>query len=176
MRPSARGSSRYMGENRRADVMLDCQFVINSPVVEATTVRGPHLDRPHTLFAALLYFRAPEDESTGGDLELYRMTRAGHRFDARYMIPSDAVTPFRRIEYAPNTLVMWLNTCDALHGVTPRAVTEHPRRYINFVADCYGLSTDTLFTVPMTPGGAVKDWVQRTLRRTLVRSPRREAA
>ena len=67
------------------------------------------------------------------------------------------------MRYAPNTLVMWLNTPDALHGVTPRAVTEAPRRYVNFVADCYGLATDRLFEVPRTPVAAVKEWVQHAL-------------
>ena len=44
----------------------------NSPVRTPSTVRGPHLDSPFKLFAALLYFRAPEDDSSGGDLEFVR--------------------------------------------------------------------------------------------------------
>ena len=37
-----------------ADVALDCRFVINNPVREASFMRGPHLDGPYTLFVALL--------------------------------------------------------------------------------------------------------------------------
>jgi len=158
--------------NLDADVALDCQFVVNSPVRERSSVRGPHLDQPYTLFAALLYFRDPADPSEGGDLELYRARGAGGRFDARYHVPPEAVEAFRTVRYAPNTLVMWLNTPNALHGVTPRAITETPRRYINFVADCYGLATDVLFDVPRTPAAAVKGWAQHALRKRFLRRGR----
>ena len=79
------------------------------------------------------------------------------------------------MRYAPNTLVMWLNTPKALHGVTPRAITETPRRYINFVADCYGLASDVLFDVPRTPAGAVKGWARHALRRRFLRRGRTAA-
>jgi hypothetical protein len=162
--------------NLGADVALDCQFVINSPVRERSSVRGPHLDQPYTLFAALLYFRDPSDRSEGGDLELYRRRGAGGRFDGRYHVAPEAVEAFRTVRYAPNTLVMWLNTRDALHGVTPRAVTEAPRAYVNFVADCYGLAGDVLFEVPRTPAAAVKGWARHALRERFLRRARRGAA
>ena len=76
--------SEFDPANLGADVVLDCQFVVNSPVRERSSVRGPHLDQPYTLFAALLYFRDPSDSSEGGDLELYRARGAGGRFDAHY--------------------------------------------------------------------------------------------
>jgi hypothetical protein len=164
--------AQYDPANLGADVQLDCQFVINSPVREPGSVRGPHLDQPYTLFAALLYFRDPADCSEGGDLELYRARGPG-RFDARYHVAPEAVEAFRTVRYAPNTLVMWLNTPRALHGVTPRAVTEVPRRYVNFVADCYGLATDALFEVPRTPAAAVKGWAEHALRRRFLRRGRR---
>ena len=170
------GKRKYDPANLNADVALDCQFVVNSPVRERGSVRGPHLDQPYTLFAALLYFRDPADGSEGGDLELYRRRGANGRFDARYHVAPEAVEAFRTVRYAPNTLVMWLNTPDALHGVTPRAVTETPRRYVNFVADCYGLATDRLFEVPRTPVAAAKEWVQHAVRRRVLRRGRMGAA
>ena len=88
----------------------------------------------------------------------------------------EAVEAFKTVRYAPNTLVMWLNTPRALHGVTPRAVTEAPRRYVNFVADCYGLATDRLFEVPRTPIAAVKERVQHALRERLLRRGRASVA
>jgi len=166
---------KYDPANLGADVALDCQFVINSPVRERSSVRGPHLDQPYTLFAALLYFRDPADGSEGGDLELHRRRGAGGRFDGRYHVAPEAVEAFRTVRYAPNTLVMWLNTKDALHGVTPRAVTEAPRAYVNFVADCYGLAGDVLFEVPRTPAAAVKGWARHALRRRFVRRGRTAA-
>ena len=173
-RYSRRG--QYDPENLSTDVMLDCQFVANSPVRTPSSVRGPHLDRPYTLFAALLYFRDPADGSQGGDLEFYRLREGDGRFDARYHVPPEAVAAFRRIRYEPNTLVMWLNTPQALHGVTPRAVTEAPRRYVNFVADCYGLETGLLFDVPKTPSARVKGWAEHVMRKRLLQRGRRSAA
>ena len=42
---------------------------------------------------------------------------------------------------------MWLNTPRSLHGVSPRSVTEVPRRYVNFISECYRLSTDGFFPI-----------------------------
>ena len=92
---------KYDPANLDADVALDCQFVINSPVRKRSSVRGPHLDRPYTLFAALLYFRNPADRSEGGDLELYRRRGPGGRFDGRYHVPPGTVEAFRTVRYAP---------------------------------------------------------------------------
>ena len=133
-RPGKRGNAA----NRGADIMLDCQFGMNSPVLEPTSVRGPHLDNPAKLFAGLLYFRARDDDSTGGDLELYR-PRTGHRVrTSGSRVDPASVEISATITYAPNTLVMWLNSPLAVHGVSPRSVTGIPRRYVNLLGECYG--------------------------------------
>jgi hypothetical protein len=63
-----RRGKQKRGEDKHADVMMDVQFGINSPVTAPTTVRGPHVDNNQKLFAGLLYFRLPEDNARGGDL------------------------------------------------------------------------------------------------------------
>ncbi len=132
--------------NFAADVALDCQFGMNSPVTTPSAVRGPHLDNPAKLFAALLYFRHADDVSIGGELELYRV-KPGQRPMARgSRVRPDAVEVAERVAYAPNTLVMWLNSPLAIHGVSPRSVTPVPRRYINFLGECYGAGVS--FTDP----------------------------
>src|SRR5262249_13774181 len=78
-----------IAENMRADVMLDCQFVANTPVTTPSTVRGPHVDKPYKLFAALLYFRLPDDRSVGGNLVLERAAPRRCRFDRRQHIPEE---------------------------------------------------------------------------------------
>jgi hypothetical protein len=124
--------------NFAADVALDCQFGMNSPVTTPSAVRGPHLDNPAKLFAALLYFRHADDSSSGGELELYR-AKPGQRPMARgSRVKPDAVAVAERVAYAPNTLVMWLNSPLAIHCVSPRSVTSVPRRYINLLGECYG--------------------------------------
>ena len=47
------------------------QVGINTPVTRdgPSAVRGPHYDRLSELFAGLLYFRHPDDTSSGGDLQ-----------------------------------------------------------------------------------------------------------
>ena len=135
-------------DNRAHDVVLDTQFCINSPVKQVSSVRGPHTDSPFELYAALLYFRPLDDDSSGGDLELYKLKR-GHfplpkptKIDPRHVDCVDSVS------YRANTLVMFLNTPASIHGVTPRAVTEIPRRYINFIGECYAWTNDSLLFNP----------------------------
>ena len=134
-------------ENLKADMMLDCQFGINSPVTAPCSVRGPHVDKPHKLFAGLLYFRRPDDASTGGDLGLYRLRTERYYHDGRLDVRPNFVEQVAEVPYRPNTLIMWLNTPRSLHGVSPRSVCAVPRRYVNLLAECYTLATDGFFQV-----------------------------
>ena len=67
MGPSATVTNRPFARRRG-----DCQVGINTPVTRngPTAVRGPHYDRLTELFAGLLYFRHPDDRSSGGDLQV----------------------------------------------------------------------------------------------------------
>ena len=53
-------------------INLDFQPGINTPQRRyfRKSVRGPHLDNPKEIFAALIYFRTKEDNSFGGNLEI----------------------------------------------------------------------------------------------------------
>lgn len=116
-----------------ADVMVECQFCINTPVRSASRVRGVHVDSPKKLFNALLYMRLDEDDSEGGDLDLCRF-RDEPRF-RQVAVPDDAVDAVDRVLYRANTLILIINSPFALHGVTPRQPTPHIRRYFNFLAE-----------------------------------------
>ncbi|WP_162906737.1 2OG-Fe(II) oxygenase [Algihabitans albus] len=130
-----------------ANILLDVQFGVNSPVTAESSVRGPHVDKPCKLFAGLLYFRHPQDEAPGGDLGFYRYRGNRRVFDRHYNIKDRCVERVAEIPYRANTLVMWLNTPDSLHGVSPRSSTRFPRRYVNFLAECYQLSGEGFFPV-----------------------------
>ncbi|WP_421707804.1 hypothetical protein [Algihabitans sp.] len=130
-----------------ADALLDVQFGVNSPVTAQSSVRGPHLDKPYKLFAGLLYFRHPQDVAPGGDLGFYRYRGRRRVFDRHYNIQDSSVERVTEIPYRPNTFVMWLNTPDSLHGVSPRSGTSFPRRYVNFLAECYQLNGEGFFPV-----------------------------
>ncbi len=139
--------------NKNEDIQLDCQFGVNSPVSQVTSVRGPHTDSCYKLFAALLYVRAEGDDSSGGELELYRYRDPALRYRSDQPVDPDFVKkgPMRAltridpklvekvetIAYEPNTLVMWLNTPHSVHGVSPRGLTDWPRRYVNFLGESY---------------------------------------
>ncbi len=117
-----------------ADVQLECQFGINTPVREATRVRGVHVDNPMKIFNALLYMRLDEDDSEGGELQIYKFT-ALPRFHDQVSVSDDDVEVVEHVEYRANTLAFIVNSVHALHGVSPRQPTPHIRRYINFLAE-----------------------------------------
>jgi hypothetical protein len=118
-----------------ADVLLDALICTNTPVVtKPTSVRRAHIDRPDKLFAGLFYMRSPEDDSTGGDLELYRFKRKPYGF-RRYEIPDKYVSYVKTVKYDSNVLVLFLNSISSLHGVTVRSLTQHPRYFVNLVGE-----------------------------------------
>jgi hypothetical protein len=116
-----------------ADVLVECQFCINTPVHTVSRVRGVHVDSPKKLFNALLYMRLDEDDAIGGDLDLCRF-RDKPRFQ-QVSVPDEAVEVVDHVFYRPNTLIVIINSPFALHGVTPRRPTPHIRRYFNFLAE-----------------------------------------
>lgn len=69
MRPGGRGDPLAEG----ADASMECQFYLNY-TRQPRVVRGPHVDRPSELFAALLYFRREDDDSSGANLEICEAT------------------------------------------------------------------------------------------------------
>lgn len=120
----------------QAEVLLDAQICLNTPVVGApSSVRGPHVDKPNKLFAGLYYLRPPADGDTiGGELELYGLRNPDARFDGAEIAPRD-VALARTVPYRGNTFVLFLNSLVALHGVTPRQVTPNTRYFFNLVGE-----------------------------------------
>ena len=109
----------------------------------------PDLDRQFKLFAALLYFRDPQDADKGGDLLFYKLAEGGAIKPRPAKIAEHNVIALDRIRYAPNTLVTFINSPLCVHGVTPRGPTQHPRRYVNFLGECYsGRNRDGYFAAP----------------------------
>ena len=111
-----------------------------SPPLTATgpsssSPRGPHLDTPNRIYSGLFYFRCPEDDSSGGDLQLFRWKDGPvPRIDS-YELPLDRVECVATIPYRPNLLVFFPHGIDALHGVSVRQPTPHFRRYVFITAE-----------------------------------------
>lgn len=122
------------GFSGEADVRLDCQFVMNTPVTrQPSSVKTPHIDLCDKIFSALYYMRDPLDQSTGADLELYDWRR-DPRFIKHRTLNRD-VELVKTVAYKANAYVCFVNSEAAVHGVSPRGVTPVPRRYINFIAE-----------------------------------------
>jgi hypothetical protein len=153
--PELRAVPRYQAGRRRHEVGMDVQVVTNlAAVVDGAAVRGPHLDLPDKLFSGLVYLRAPEDDSEGGDLDLYVPADPGGvlSFDAGNHVDAGAVRLARTYPRRDNLLVLPLNTPRALHGVSLRRRTAHLRYHLHLVAELVA----PLFAVPgrTPPSGA----------------------
>jgi hypothetical protein len=116
-----------------ADIHLDCQFVMNTPVTEVGSVKTAHVDLCDKIFSALFYFRQAGDNTPGGDFEIYRWRRSP-RFIKHRSMDRD-VEKVEIVKYAANAYACFLNSEQAVHGVSPRGITQIPRRYINFIAE-----------------------------------------
>jgi hypothetical protein len=129
-----RAASRERDNAFDEEIALDCQFGVNSPVTRKSSVRSPHVDHPTKLFNALLYCRAPEDDTPGGDLVLYRCIGPPVYTDGSSVMPTRVVAA-KRIAYRANRFVLFLNSPWSVHAVAPRPPTPHVRRYINFLCE-----------------------------------------
>ena len=79
-----------------------------------------------------------DDKSTGGDLELYswnkNISNVKKRKLANNEIDIDYIKYEKTISYGSNTFLIFLNSLDALHGVTPRSLTKNYRRMCVFTS------------------------------------------
>jgi hypothetical protein len=117
---------------------------------QANVVRGPHVDKYTALFYGLLYMRSTVDDSEGGSLNLYRFKDKeylkennitkyfgrGYGYSPNDIteVNKDAIEIAKTVDYSRNTFVIALNSKKAVHGVSPRDYTKHPRRFVNFIA------------------------------------------
>ncbi len=122
---------------------------VNTPVLEASSVRSAHLDNLNKLFTGLFYMKLEDDKSNGGDLELYSwnkdISKVKKRKLANNEIDIDYIKYEKTISYEPNTFLIFLNSLDALHGVTPRSLTKSYRRMCVFTSQLpFSLDRPTL--------------------------------
>ena len=133
------GDARYKGvgtrtlkRNAKSSVDMDCQISYNTPVLTKNSVRGPHIDDGAKIFGGLFYMRNPEDKASGGDFLVYDCkgackplprdkikSSAGHNVHTQFG-PS-TVKVAKKVSYAANSLVIFINSKRAVHGVTPRS-------------------------------------------------------
>lgn len=156
--PSLRAGVRGIHDFHEADVLLDAQICVNTPVYgQPSSVRGPHVDLPNKLFVGLFYLRHPEDRSEGGDLQLFaRRPGARGRFVGQFC-SGDAYRPFETVRYASNVLVLFLNSIESVHGVTARAITPWPRLFLNLLGEV----RRPVFSLAARQESLADRWIQR---------------
>ena len=118
---------------------LDAQISINSPVTKSSSVRKIHVDNSNKLFSGLFYLRLPEDDSVGGNLELFEW-KDGYSLRKKIKIYQEGLNPkfcnpVKEVEYANNVGIIFLNSINSLHGVSERQKTNHPRCFVNLVGE-----------------------------------------
>ena len=103
---------------------------------------------------------SPDDNTPGGDLEVYRWKDPGRkRFVAKQPDPS-AVELVDIVRYKPNTMVLFVNSQDSLHAVSPRLPSGHTRRLVNIIGEVDQSYPAGLYTEPRS---SVKDYLRRKL-------------
>ena len=130
------------------DISLDCQVGINTPATRKSSVRRVHTDAEVELFAALLYFRAPDDDTLGGDLEIFKWRNPRKKRFVGSEADETATELVDTIRYKANRLVIFLNTQDSLHAVTPRVPSPHTRKLVNIIGEVDRSFPKGLFSRP----------------------------
>lgn len=120
-------------------LMLDAQISGNTPAKTAGSPRGVHFDAPHALYGGLYYLRDENDDSVGGDLQMWqwnpRYSNGKKSGEYREDVPRHHIELVKTIPYESNLLVIFINSIDSLHSVTVRQPTIHTRKFVNLLAD-----------------------------------------
>ena len=130
---------RGVNEHKKKQILLDAQISINTPVIKASSVRKAHVDNTNKLFSGLYYLRSGDDNSQGGDLELLKWNKSyTEKQKIKFYkegISHKHFSTFKKINYENNVAILFLNSINALHLVTPRHPTAHARCFVNLVGE-----------------------------------------
>ncbi len=117
----------------RYHLHTECQLGINTPCLERSRVRGPHLDNKHELYAGLFYMPA-EGDPGGGDLQICKVIKKP-RFYGKCEIMDEDVEVVETVQYQKNTFVFFINGPLAVHSVTERGPCKEFRRLVNIIGE-----------------------------------------
>mmetsp|Transcript_810 Transcript_810/g.1436 ORF Transcript_810/g.1436 Transcript_810/m.1436 type:complete len:333 (+) Transcript_810:189-1187(+) len=141
---TAMGAKMRLSKDQKADVLLESQISLNSPLKKSFAVAGPHHDAITKIWGGLLYMRQDNDTSTGADLQvikcngdcikIFERARKANKGNKPKDIASfHDLELVSEVKYSKNMLFWFINGYDAVHAVTPRQPTPYSRRFLNFV-------------------------------------------
>ena len=146
--------------DKTADIHLDMSFRNGYTYTPRRLDTGRHVDSASKIFTMLMYFREDLDDSIGGDFELCRAKDEKHlhhrnfieeawrivsksrrtgldarkgriiKVHERNCVRYNDVDVVKKIPYAANTGILFVNYDRSIHGVTERSATKYPRRVI----------------------------------------------
>ena len=111
----------------------ECQFVRHRVMDNHQTTRTAHLDNPLEIYAGLLYFKHPDDQSTGGGFNVHESPQRPQFYRKNNNEVKNAGPIARTANYQSNMFAMFWNTFDSVHSVEPRIYAQHPRWSINII-------------------------------------------
>jgi hypothetical protein len=119
-----------------ADVLCDARLEMIGPSLGPPwSHRMGHVDTGNRLFSALYYLRADDDETTGGGLDLYRYRTAVPETVNVFELDAGQIEKVVTIPYRANTLVVFPNSPQAVHGSEPRGRSQRDRAYVFITAE-----------------------------------------
>ena len=142
-----------------SDILLDCQVGINSKCENISTVKGPHIDNLNEIYGGLLYFKNKNDKGLGGNLEIYdtikpyntlkefkknntllkkkKIEEHNRTYSRTREFDKNTIKKINEVLYNKNTLVIFLNEINSIHGVSARAPNNLSRRIVNIIGESY---------------------------------------
>lgn len=125
-------------DNKDHRFVIDCQPGINTPVIKQSNVRGPHVDNPVEIFGGLFYLRDENDNSKGGDLDIYDVKNNEICFEGKAEVKNiSKIKKVKIFKYDKNRCIFFLNSLKTIHGVSERSETKYTRNLTNFVIETY---------------------------------------
>ena len=127
------GSSHKDFKSNKISLCMSADLAINTPLTKIiNTVRSPHLDNTKKIITGLFYMRDPNDNSTGGDLEIYKFKNNNKIKYFGNAIPKKYVDVVSTVPYEDNIMISFINTPYSIHGVTDRSPSKYARRFSYF--------------------------------------------
>lgn len=133
------------------DILLDCQLGVHVPAAgPITEERAIHIKQAWKLFEGQLFFRSPEDHSTGGEINIYEfLPGARPVFGQRnQLVDPSIVRLVKKVPYRANTLLLFMNTSRSLVRISPLHNAKVPFQFMGFLAQY----REHLFQLPLADG------------------------
>lgn len=111
----------------------------NTPVTFTSSVRSIHLDYSDKYMTGLIYLDPGTEHSEEGNLVIYRWKNWVPKLFRHLLYYETSkhflITEEFRVRPKPGRAVFFLNSIDALHGVTPRQPTSDFRIFYNYIIE-----------------------------------------